>query len=327
MNHSPALSVLLVTPDGYHTIRNTMRFLQQQTVSRQLEVIIIAPSAAQLTLDLAETTMFQRVHVVEVGQITNMAAVKLPGIAQAIAPVVVFAEDHCFPQPEWAEALIRAHQQNWTVVGPMVTNANPGSALSWANYIHDFGRWSPPLSAGPTDSTPWHNSSYKRETLLQYGPDLAGMLSVEGLLHQDLQAQGRKLYLEPKAVVSHLNISRWWSSFKHSVVGGWLLAARRSESWPWFKRLVFAAAFFLIPVRRFPALLRQVQRIQPPHSYQVLLVLMLNLVLHSIGEGIGYLLGVRQTITWYSDFENRRERFLRTEDLGMVETLQYDSPE
>ena len=42
------ISVVLVTPDRYDAIRKTMEHLQAQTVLDQLEIVIVAPSAATL---------------------------------------------------------------------------------------------------------------------------------------------------------------------------------------------------------------------------------------------------------------------------------------
>lgn len=42
---SPDMSVVLVTPDRYETIRQTIKHLRAQTVRDRLEVIIVAPSS------------------------------------------------------------------------------------------------------------------------------------------------------------------------------------------------------------------------------------------------------------------------------------------
>ncbi|HEX5708076.1 MAG TPA: hypothetical protein VFX96_12315 [Pyrinomonadaceae bacterium] len=40
------MSVLIVTPDDYRTIRKTVRHLGAQTARERLEVVIVAPSRA-----------------------------------------------------------------------------------------------------------------------------------------------------------------------------------------------------------------------------------------------------------------------------------------
>ncbi len=127
--HDADLSVVIVTPDCYETIRKTIRYLRAQTVRHRLEP------------DNAELQDFLQVRVVEVGAITSTGAARAAGIHQASAPVVAFAEDHSYPDPGWADALIEAHRQPWAAVGPAMANANPATLISWANLFLNFGPW------------------------------------------------------------------------------------------------------------------------------------------------------------------------------------------
>jgi len=54
---SPAMSVVITTPDSYQTIRKTMSHLRRQTVSEALEVIIVAPSLDLLQLRSLRKTL------------------------------------------------------------------------------------------------------------------------------------------------------------------------------------------------------------------------------------------------------------------------------
>jgi hypothetical protein len=56
------MSVVLVTPDRYDNVRKTMEYLRAQTVANQLEIVIVAPSAATLNFDAADLTAFGRVR-------------------------------------------------------------------------------------------------------------------------------------------------------------------------------------------------------------------------------------------------------------------------
>src|SRR5512145_855320 len=130
----PEMSVVLVTPDRYETIRTTVKYLRAQTVRERLEIVIVAPSTATLHLDHTEIKEFLRCRVVEVGAVRSIAEGNAAGVRQASAPVVALAEDHSYPDPGWAAALIEAHQHSWAVVGPAVRNANPKSVISWADF-------------------------------------------------------------------------------------------------------------------------------------------------------------------------------------------------
>ncbi len=41
----PAMSVIVVTPDCYETVRKTVRHLKAQNVKGRLEIVFVAPSA------------------------------------------------------------------------------------------------------------------------------------------------------------------------------------------------------------------------------------------------------------------------------------------
>src|SRR5205823_2114181 len=126
----------------------------------------------------------------------------------ASAPVVVFCEDHAFPEPGWAVALIDAHRGPYAAVGPVIVNANPRSLISDADCLIGYGPWLHPSPGGEMSHLPGHNSSYKRASLLEYGDRLPSMLEAETVLHWDLRARGLRLYLEPRARLAHTNFAQ-----------------------------------------------------------------------------------------------------------------------
>jgi hypothetical protein len=137
----PRLSVLLVTPDSYASIRRVIRHLHAQNVRHELELIIVAPAHDALMLVPSELAGFASWRVVEIGDIESGGRMLACGVRAASAPLVVYVEEHSFPEPGWAEALIRAFDGPWTAVGPAVCNANPSSGISWATLFMEFGAW------------------------------------------------------------------------------------------------------------------------------------------------------------------------------------------
>ncbi|MGH2523350.1 MAG: glycosyltransferase family 2 protein, partial [Anaerolineales bacterium] len=99
----PEMSVVVVTPDRYETVRKTVRHLKTQDVRNVLEILFVAPSADELNLDEAELRDFLRFQVVEVGPLRSTAKARAAGVRHACAPVVAFVEDHAYPAPGWAE--------------------------------------------------------------------------------------------------------------------------------------------------------------------------------------------------------------------------------
>ena len=191
VGRSPAMSVIITTPDSYDTIRALVRALRLQTARDVLELVIVAPSAAAIRGDVADLKDFRCWRIVELGVLRTVAQAKTAGIRCATSPVVVLTEDHCFPDPGWAHALIEAHREDWAAVGPAMDNGNPHSLISWADFILGYGPWFNPPGAAEVDLLPGHNTSYKRDLLLSYGERLEALLGAETTLHQDLRARVR----------------------------------------------------------------------------------------------------------------------------------------
>jgi len=244
------MSVVIVTPDRYETIRKTVQHLRAQTVSDRLELVIVAPSAGQLGLDDRELKDFFQFRVVEVGAISSIARAYAAGIRQASAPVVVLSEDHSFPETRWAEALIERHREPWAVVGPAVRNANPDGLISWADFLLGYGAWLDPAPGGEIDHLPGHNSSYKRAILLDYDPELEALLEAECVLHSDLMRRGYRFYLEEAAKTAHLNFGRVSPWIPYLVQAGRVFAAARARRWPLRRRMLYAGGAPLIPFVR-----------------------------------------------------------------------------
>jgi len=294
-NGSPALSVVLATPDRYQTIRGTVRHLRAQSICAQIELVIVAPSAASLDLVEQELAGFCRHRVVEAGAIRSVGSANALGVRHASAPVVALAEDHVFPAPDWAEALLKAHVKVVAAVGPVIRNANPQKRISWADLLISYGPWLDPAPAGPVDFLPGHNSSYKRSLLLEYGERLETMMEAETVLHWDLRGRGYELYLEPAAKIAHSNFARLGSYLPAQFLSGRMFAATRVQGggWPVAKRLLYAFASPLIPLVRLARILRNMSRPGRPlhQALRVLPELLLGLSADALGQMLGYALG------------------------------------
>ncbi len=306
---SPEMSVLIVTPDNYQTIRKTIRHLRAQTVRDRLEIIIGAPSQERLGLIESDLEPFHSYKLVEVGEIRVLTDAKVAAVREASAPIVAFAEDHCFPEPDWAEALISAHAKGYAAVGPLMRNANPATSLSWAGLFLHYGCCIMPTLSGRCTNLPWHNTSYKRKLLLDYGSELASLLIVEGILFDDLRAKGHTLHLEPMAKTNHVNISLLYSWVRHAFWGGRLFAAMRAKkkTWSVWRRLLYISGSPLIPIVRLWRTAQKVREVgKGAFLPRMIPAVLIGLIPHAVGEAIGYALGVGEAAERYSYFETRR---------------------
>ena len=308
------LAVVLVAGSGAAGIVRTMRHLRAQTARRRMEVLIVAESSTSFDLAALGAGEFAACRIVEVGPITERGAAAARGMLAATSPVVGLIEDHSYPEPEWAEALLRAHASGWTGVGPAVGNANPQSAASWVNYILAYGGFAPPVEAGERDLLPWHNSAYKRDVLAPLRDRLGPLLEWEGKLQAELRSRGHALYLEPAALTQHSNVSSLWSTVGLNLQRGRILGAQRAERerWPTWRRVLQAAAFPLFPLLQLRHLLPGIRRMPLPPALRARVYLGLGATLGVLAaaEAWGLLAGEGDAVALMEDYELHRTRHL-----------------
>ena len=311
--------MVLVAGTGPSGIVRTMQHLRAQTARRRMEVLIVAESSAGIDLATLAGDRFAACRIVEVGPIRERGAAAAAGMLAATSPIVGLIEDHSFPEPEWAEAMLRAHAGAWTGVGPAVCNANPDTVGSWVNYVLSYGGFAPPQEAGERDLLPWHNSSYKRAALVPFADRLGALLEWEGSLQAELRARGHSLYLEPAARTHHSNVSRAWSTVGLNTQRGRIMGAQRAarERWPLWRRTLQAAAFPLFPLLQLRTVLPEMRRMPVPPALRtrVLLGVGATLGVLAAAEAWGLLAGEGDAVARIEDYELHRARHLTRRDV------------
>jgi hypothetical protein len=304
----PELSVVLITPDSFDTLRRTIGCLVRQTARERIELVIIAPDSARIDVDRALVEPLAGVQVVRLASLTPTGPARAAGIRAARARVVAFGEEHCFPEPTWAQALIDAHRGDYAAVGPAVHNANPETVVSWADLLIGYGPWLAPVARREADYLPGHNSSYKRDVLLEYGDDLARLMEAETVLMWDLRTKGHRLLLDPAARTAHMNFGLWSSWVRVMFLNGRAFAHTRSATWPLTKRLAFVAASPMIPVVRLARTLGHARRLGRGASFlgRVVPTLCVGLVMDGVGQMAGYAFGAGDTHARLAEFEWHR---------------------
>lgn len=290
----PWMSVILVT-DRYQTIGRVIARLRSQTVRDHLEIVIVAPSGQPEEWHQAALEGFAGIRLVEVGSILPLATARAAGVRAASAPVVAIGETHAFPQPGWAEALIKAHAQPWAVVVPAFENANPEGALSWGAFLRDYGLWVDGLPAREIAVVPPYNTATKREVLLGLAGGLERMVSESEDLTTSLRAGGHRSYFEPAAKIDHANLSRPRSWLTQRFLCGRVHAAGRAERWSRLRLLLYACAAPLIPLVILSRLIGSVRLTQQTRRLPTgaVLALVLGAIASAAGEMVTYVAGGR----------------------------------
>lgn len=309
---APQLSVILVATGSYAIVRKTVEHLRAQTAAAHIELVFVA---ASLDVPAADMTPFACWRLVPLNPIRSIGVANAAGVAAASAPIVALAEDHCFPEPSWAANILAAHHGPWAAVGPVVKNANPASALSWADYFIGYGPWAWPSPSREADFLPGHNSSYRRDLLLAYGGQLGNMLEAETLLHWDLRAKGHRLYLDAAIVTAHTNYSRWRTWLKVQYLGGRVFGGSRLAAQSTLKRLAYAAASPLIPLVRFLRITQTVTRTNLWSQWlRSLPALAIGLTLDAAGQFTGYLAGPGHAMQSLAPYEFGRVHHVNRRD-------------
>lgn len=312
---SPLMSVVLAAPEDYTTIRKTIFHLAQQTVRNCLEVVIVASPQALNSLETDQLTGFARYQVVEIKNFHSIGQANAEGIRQAVSPIVALAEDHCFPDPHWAESLIAAHQGPWTAVGPGVRNANPNSAVSWADLFIGYGPWLAPSPSREMEFLPGHNTSYKRAILLEFGDQLESLMEAETVLHWKLRKNGHRLYMESCARVAHTNFSLWTSWIPAQFFNGRLFAGARArgKGLPW--RILFVLGSPMIPVVRMWRLWQGLPSQELKRRFvSCWPALIFGLTIDGAGQFLGYAFGTGNALTKVAKYEVDRYKHIRHQD-------------
>ena len=302
----PSLTVALFTPTDFSSIRRTVSHVVAQDIASSIELLVLT-STPQLAIDEADVRALHSVRVVPVTFSDGSGSARAAAVREASAPVIAFGEDHCFPQDGWAAALLDAHKCPWAAVGPLMSNANPTTLTSWADFVMGYGPWIAPRHTGEHDHLPGHNTSYKREVLLAFGQELDTLIEAETPLQWRLRASGHRLFQDARARVAHTNFERWRTFLYVCLHAGRVFASTRSLHWSTLQRVGFTLASPLVPFVRAQRHLRQAISANWPAGLvlRVAPVLFAGLVADAIGQGLGTLLGAGQSratlVAWEFD--------------------------
>jgi Glycosyl transferase family 2 len=317
---TPSLSVV-IPADHFETVADVIASLRGQSERGAIELVLVSPSAAILDGHDDELEGLHSAQVVE-GSVDSLSRARATGVRAARAEVVAFVESHSFPEPGWAAALIAAHRGTWAAVGPVMRNAKPGKVVGDAVFFIDYGPWAEPVAGGSVADLPGHNSSYKRDLLLDYGAELGPMLDAESILHWDLRGRGHALYLEPAARIRHVSTTGLLPGIATWFYYSRGFATARRRHWGLARRLAYAAGaplIFLIRLRQTIAHMRRAGMGQL--LARALPALLLMLGASAAGELVGYTAGGGEGSAGTTEYELHRARYAEGGYAGIEERL------
>ncbi|MCC6263668.1 MAG: glycosyltransferase [Bryobacterales bacterium] len=322
-----AISVVLIVPNQRETVLRALECLRAQTVRERMEILLFGPSMAVLETLREDLSAFGGYQLIAWNRMRNLASARGEAFRIARTPLVVHAEDHCFPEPGWAEAFLQAFAPSAqgaipTAAGPLMVNANPHSLWSWAAFTLHFAHAAFSDSRGEVPFVATHNTCFRRDAVLALGAALDSGIEMELLLQNRLRAEGHTLFHESRAVTRHVNVSRPIPLLTASFYGGWLFSTvrMREERWALGRKLFQLAVSPAVPLlqlkRRWNALacIAGERRLLPAIAFPVLAIA----TMHTVGEVVGILFPRDNVVEDYSNFENTRKRFVRPEERTLL---------
>jgi hypothetical protein len=308
------MSVILVTSTNVADLHLNLRALSAQTVRDELELILVAPRDETATEDVSGLVGFHSMSVMRLPDVTSRGSAAAAAVRTARGEIVALMENHAFPEADWAEQILRAHEGPWTAVGPRVDGMNLRSWTSRAYRLIFYGWLTGRDQPEETTHLPWHNTTYKRHHLRPFMSHLEAMLDHEGRFHRILSAQGHRFYFCPAARLRHANVSRLRPVLQLAFCTGRIFACERHHEWRWWRRVAFAAAWPLFPWIRLAQMrpdYRRIAREEPMWFLLPLVLLLLHLM--ALGESAGYLFGIGRAAEWTDRHElsGAKERMSR----------------
>jgi hypothetical protein len=315
------LTAILVMPRRFTELTEAVRHLQQQTRRDAIEVVLVHTAAHASEIDHTAFAMFRRFATVVVDRMPTVASAFTAAFDAATGDVVAHVEDHVFLDPDWADIILAAHRQPSAAVAPRMVNANPATAVSWANFLASFAEAVAIRPAGPVDCGPGHNTTYKRAVLDQYRSELLTLYQSERAFHYRLRADGHVMLHEPRARLAHLNISVHREAVRHGFLGGVLFGAYRGRSMRAIEKAARTALAPLVPplrlwrTRRILAGGTSAGPVMPSTAWVLLPFLLLA---HATGEALGYWNLIGDIEAQYEHFELHRLECIRPDERRLM---------
>jgi GT2 family glycosyltransferase len=307
----PEISVVVAVGDLRQRGGECLRTLLAQGLGYRMEILLLDRGGP----DAPPVPHADSPHVRRLPQPpeATFSAMRTAGVAAARAPVVAFVEEHVRVRPGWAEAILAAFRDGWDGVGAAVVPGNPGAGRADAVCLISYGLWYPPFEAGEATMLPGHNASYRTEVLRDLGDELEPLLHVDLELQARLRRQGRRLFMQPEAVIEHLSES----SFAQLSRGIHLwyrcygpLRARRG-GWSLLRRALYVVATPLVPFYFLAGFALHLRRSGSPHLGLMLRNVPGVLRTHlwgAAGQALGLLFGEGDAAARFTDYELHEPR-------------------
>jgi hypothetical protein len=248
---APVLTVLLPAKLGYSSILPALSTWDAQRSERDIEVIILCPDGCGPSPEEAQYARPWH-RVVMTGSL-DLHQMRVLGLEHAHGEYVVLAEDHCLPDPDFCDAVIRRFGEGWDAVGPSLRPGVRESVWAQASFLIGYGEWILPDRSRPTDVLCGWNGTVRTSLLRDLGPELAPHLLVGAFAVRHLRQRGARFFLDADARMRHFDPPGFGREMELLLIVGLGFGAMRTRTWSRAARLLYplgAPAWALMHWRR-----------------------------------------------------------------------------
>lgn len=244
-NEQIKLSIVIAAWNGFEMLRECLRSLENQIKTANAEVIVVSNFEDDIDKSAIEFPFAKHIILPAGATVPELRA---RGIFESSGAIIALSEDICAFDSDWCREISKAREsKKYSIIGGAVENGESQTALDWAVYFYDYGKYMPPERARITDALSGMNVSYKCEILEQARENYAGGF-FETFVNEELKRRGYELYLQPSAIVFHrknYEFKKVASQFYNQARS---FAARRVVHFSLPKRLFFITASLVLPV-------------------------------------------------------------------------------
>src|SRR5215212_4751671 len=257
---SPEFAVIVAVGGQRERAARALRSLLEQNIIDRMEILVFDHASADCPS--LPGSAHPQVRTFRRSPDYLLGDSRFDGVQAASAPLVCFMEEHCEMQPGCAESIVMAHRGPWAAVGSDFINANPDAGTSNQAFAMNYGVYvQAPYGRGPVPRISGQNSTFKRDALLRYGPELKTMLNSDMVLQLQMAQDGHRFFFEPHATIAHRNETSVRSLATGVFYWNWCYANARAKRFNWSapRRLLWMAMTPLIPWVRLVRMFRWVR--------------------------------------------------------------------
>jgi len=210
MSDGISISVILAATDVSPDLANCLAVLEPQVEAVHGEIIVGDGHGA--ALDERHVAASDRLSCIRIPG-ASVFELRARCAEAARGDVVAITEDHCVVGADWCAQILTAFVENpdaMAVTGP-VLNGSTDRLIDWANFLHTFGAFFPPVNGTQQYRCPPAANVAYRRSAIGAGPIATGWMELE--LSPRLFREGR-FRVHESVTVTHVQSHGFWGTLR-----------------------------------------------------------------------------------------------------------------